>query len=425
VDLVIRNGISDTTGKPIEVGISKEKIVAVAESGLPQGVEEIDAQGGMVSPAFLEPHFHLENALIWGEELNHSGTLHEAIFLYAQIKPALSVEDIVKRASRALQMSIGFGTQWMRSHVDIDQVGKLQLLAGQVAVREKFKDFIDIQLIAFPQLGLVRNPEAVDLMWQAMENGADVVGGMPHGERDMEDAARHIEIAFEIADKYNADIDMHIDETDNPYWTSLELLADKTIEMGWQGRVSAGHCCSMSAWDEATFTRILDKVRKADLQIITNSPVNLLLQGRADPQPKRRGIPRVSELIEAGVTVSCGQDDLQNMFYPFGSMDMLEVAMIVAHAAHLSSPAQIQAAFDMPRYSAAHGRRLPNYGVKVGADANLVIIDATSAIEALRRQPDRRYVIRKGRVLVETKTTQTWHKCADKMETCNGLEWNG
>ncbi|MEN6408571.1 MAG: amidohydrolase family protein [Anaerolineaceae bacterium] len=404
MDLVIRNGISDKTGTPIEVGINGGKIVAVEESGIPQGSKEIDAEGCMISPAFIEPHFHLENALIWGEALNQSGTLQEAIDLYAKIKPAMPLEDIVARASRALRTAIGYGTLWMRSHVDIDQVGKLHLLEGQLAVREKFKDAIDIQLIAFPQLGLARNPEAVDLMWQAMERGADVVGGMPHGERDMDDAARHIEIAFEIAKKYNADIDMHVDETDNGYWRSLEVLADQTIENGWQGRVTAGHCCAMAAWDEPTFQRVLEKVIKARIQIVTNAPVNLFIQGRADAQPKRRGIPRVRDLIAAGVTVACGQDDLQNMFYPYGSMDMLEVAMITAHAAHLSSPAEIQAAFDMPRYSAARGRRIQNYGVAVGADANLVVLDAASPIEALRRQPDRRYVIRQGQVLSETRT---------------------
>lgn len=413
MDLVIRNGISDTTYEPLEVGIRDGMIAAAAPSGVTAGDREIDAGGGMISPAFLDPHFHLENALIWGKALNHSGTLEEAIEVYAGVKRSMPVEDIVERGSRALRMAIGFGTLWMRSHVDIDQVGGLHLLEGVAELRRRFADRIDIQLIAFPQLGLARNPRAVDYMWQAMENGADVVGGMPHGEQDMDDAARHIEIAFEIARKYNADIDMHVDETDDPYWHSLELLAEKTIETGWQGRVTAGHCCAMSAWDDTMAERIIEKVKEADLHIVTNAPVNLMIQGRKDREPKRRGIPRVKELLEAGVNVSCGQDDLQNMFYPFGSMDMLEVAMMTAHAAHLSSPQQIRAAFDMPRYHAARGRRLQNYGVKVGAEANLVVIDAASDIEALRRQPDRRFVIRKGKVLVETRTEQKWHPGAD------------
>lgn len=409
-DLVIRNGISDTTGEPLEVEISGGKITAVAREGLPPAAREIDAEGCLISPALIETHFHLENALLWDGAINHSGTLEEAIEVYAQIKRDMPVEDIVERASVALQTAIANGVQWFRSHVDIDRVGQLRLLAGNVAVREKFKDLIDLQLVAFPQMGLARDPEVIDLMWQALEQGADVVGGMPHGEQTMDDAARQIEIAFQMAKKYNADIDMHVDETDDPYWHSLELLAEQTIENGWQGRVTAGHCCAMSAWDDALAERVIDKVAQARINVITIAPINLMLQGRGDSHPKRRGIARVKELLEAGVNVSCGQDDLQNMFYSFGNMDPLEVALIVAHAAHLSSPAEIQAAFDMPRYNAARNFRLENYGVKVGAIANLVVLDAGSAVEALRRRGDRRYVIRQGQVLSETRTSRRWHR---------------
>jgi cytosine deaminase len=282
-------------------------------------------------------------------------------------------------------------------------------LQGNVAVRERFEDLIDLQLIAFPQMGMARDPEVIDLMWQAMDLGADVVGGMPHAEKDMDDAGRHIEIAFEIARTYDADIDMHIDETDDPYWHSLELLAEQTIENGWQGRVTAGHCCAMSAWDDAMAERIIAKVAEAGLNVITIAPINLLLQGRGDRHPKRRGIARVKELMAAGVNVSCGQDDLQNMFYSYGNMDPLEVAFITAHAAHLSAPDEIQAAFDMPRYNAARNFRVDHYGLQVGAAANLMVLDANSAVDALRRRGDRRFVIRHGRILAETRTQTQWH----------------
>ena len=404
MDLVIRNARLDKTGEPVEVGISGGIITAVSHESLPVAEKEIDAQGAMISPALVEPHFHLENALIWDGALNHSGTLHEAIQVYGAIKKDMSLDDLVRRASIALETTIAYGVQWFRSHIDIDRTAQLNLLRGNIAVREKFKDLIDIQLIAFPQMGMARDPQVIDLMWQAMDNGADVVGGMPHAENDMNDAARHIEIAFEMARKHNADIDMHIDETDNPYWHSLELLADQTIANGWHGRVSAGHCCAMSAWDDAMAERIIAKVAEAKINVITMAPINLMLEGRADSHPKRRGIARVKELMEAGVNVSCGQDDLQNMFYSYGNMDPLEVALITAHAAHLSSPAEIEATFDMPRYHAAQNFRLQNYGIFVGARANLIIIDANSAVDALRRQGDRRYVIRDGRVLTETQT---------------------
>ncbi len=409
MDLVIRNGRLDTTGEPLEVGIADGVITAVAREGLPAGEVEIDAAGGMISPALVEPHFHLENALIWEGALNHSGTLYEAIKVYGGLKKDMPLDDLVRRASLALDAAIGHGVQWFRSHVDIDRTAQLHLLRGNVAVREKYSDLIDIELIAFPQMGMARDAEVIDLMWQAMDNGADVVGGMPHAERDMDDAGRHIEIAFEMAKAHDADVDMHIDETDDAYWHSLELLAEQTIANGWQGRVSAGHCCAMSAWDDAMAERIIAKVAEARINVITMAPINLMLEGRGDSHPKRRGIARVKELMEAGVNVACGQDDLQNMFYSYGNMDPLEVALITAHAAHMSSPVEIEAAFAMPRYNGAKNFRLENYGIHAGARANLIVMDAKSAVDALRRRGDRRYVIRDGRVLTETRTAVRRH----------------
>ena len=402
MDLTIHNAMLDTTLEPVSIGIENGSIAVIQTSDIEPGEHAIDAGGAMVSPAFIDPHFHLENALL-GDTVNHSGTLREAIKLYAGIKRRLDTPDIVRRATAAIRLAMTNGTLWMRNHVDIDQVAQLRLLEGILAVRDRFRDVFEIQVIAFPQLGLTRNPEAVDLMWKAMDMGADIVGGMPHGEKNMDDAARHIEIAFEIAKAYDADIDMHVDETDDPYWHSLELLADKTLEEGYQGRVTAGHCCAMAAWDDALAACVIEKVRKAGIHIITNTPVNLLLQGRGDKRLVRRGITRVKELLEAGVNVSCGQDDLMNMFYPFGRMDMLEVANFVAHAAHLSSPDEIQAAFDMPRYRAARILRLEDYGVRVGAAANLALLEARSAVDALRLQPERLYVIRRGKVLVKNR----------------------
>lgn len=402
MDTTIHNAMLDSSGQPVNVGISDGLISYVGSDDITPGTKSIDAGEAMISPAFVDPHFHLENSLL-GDYVNHSGTLREAIDIAARIKDQITVDDIVERSTRALRAALANGTLWMRNHCDIDQVAKLQLLDGVVAAREKFKGVFDIQIVAFPQLGMADNPEATDLMWQAMESGADVVGGMPHGEKDMDRAGRQIEIAFEMAKKYDADIDMHVDETDDPYWHTLELLAEKTIEENYQGRVSAGHCTAMTAWEDQLAERVIDKVLKAEINICSNVPVNLLLQGRGDRRLVRRGITRVGELLEAGVNVTCGQDDLENMFYPFGKMDMLEVANFVAHAAHLSSRDQISTAFDMPRYKAARTLRLENYGIYEGAAANLVLIDANSPLDALRRQADRLLVMRQGEVLVETR----------------------
>ena len=402
MDLTIHNALHDELLEPVHLGIKDGKIARVSHVDIPPGDRVINANGAMVSPALIEPHFHIENALLWETDiLNKSGTLREAIDIYARVKVTLDTENIVRRASKTIRDALSHGTLWMRNHVDVDQFSKLSLLRSIVTVREKFKDVFDLQIIAFPQHGLARNPEAVDLMWQAMENGAQLVGGIPHHEKNMEDGARHIEIAFEIAKAKGANIDMHIDETDDPYWQSLELLADKTIEENYQGRVTAGHCTSMAAWDKKTLVRIIDKVKRADITVVTNAPINLLLQGRGDETHVRRGIARIAELLEAGVNVCCGQDDLMNMFYPFGQMDPLEVANITCHAGHLTSPNQIDAAFDMPRYNAARNIGLQNYGIFEGAEANLIILNANSKVDALRRRPERLFVIRHGVILVQ------------------------
>jgi len=407
MEIVIRNAILDRTGEPVEIGVEAGKIACMQKKCPQKGETELDAQGGIVSSAFVEPHFHLENALM-GDIVNKSGTLDEAIKIYASIKQDMTREDIIDRATRGLRLALSNGTLWLRSHVDIDQIAKLYLLKAEVTVQEKFKNLIDVQLIAFPQLGLARNSEAVEMMWQAMENGANIVGGMPHGERNMDEAARHIEIAFEIAKKYNTDIDMHVDETDDPYWHSLELLADKTIESGWEGRVCAGHCCSMSAWDKKLVDRVIQKVFRAKITVIANAPVNMILQGRNDRNPKRRGVTLVKELLEAGVNVTCGQDDMQNMFYPFGRMDPLETSLITAHAAHLSSPIEIQAAFNMPRNNAAQGWGIKDYGIQIGNSANLVVLQESSPVDALRLHAPRRWVIREGKLLYANQSTPQW-----------------
>lgn len=401
MEITIHHAILDQTLEPVNIGIENQKIAIVSTGEIPPGERAIEAGGAMVSPPFIDSHFHLENAYL-DQRPNLSGTLNEAIEIYAEIKQKLDTPDIVRRTMRVARDAIANGTLWMRSHVDIDHIGKLHLLESVLAAREAVKEYFEVQVVAFPQMGLARHPETVEYMWAAMESGADIVGGMPHGEKDMDDAARQIEIVFEIAKKYNADIDMHVDETDDPYWHSLELLAEKTIEEGYQGRVSAGHCCAMGSWDDAMAARVIDKVKQADLNIIGNIPINLYLEGRHDSHPFRRGIPRLRDLVEAGVNVALGQDDVQNMFYPFGKLDMLEVANFAAHAAQLSTPAQIQATFDMPRYNAARTLRIQEYGIRAGAPANLILIDAQSSVDAIRRQPARPLVIRHGKILFES-----------------------
>jgi cytosine/creatinine deaminase len=401
MDITIQHALMDKSFELVNIGIDGGTIVTLTRDPLSPGKMDLDAQGQLVVPPFFEPHFHLDNPFLWGE-INQSGTLREAIEIYARVKKDRDLNDLVQRATEALRESLSYGVLWFRTNVDIDPVAQLRLLKGVAAVKEKFASVMDISVIAFPQMGMARQPEIVDLMYAAMENGADIVGGIPHIERDMEDAARQIEIAFEIAKKYNADIDMHVDETDDPYWQSLELLAEKTIQENYQGRVTAGHCCSMAAWDEKTFERILGKVQAARINITTNTLTNLVIQGHGDKPPIRRGIPRLADLINAGVNVACAHDDVKNMFYPFGNMNPLFAANVAAHAGHLTTPKLIRAAFEMPLYHAAQTFGVQDYGIRVGNPANLVLLPVQSDIDALRIQPLPTLVMRQGKILVQT-----------------------
>jgi cytosine deaminase len=398
VDLLFRNAHLEDSLSPVDIAIKDGAIMAI-EAGYPgQGIREIDASGLMVSTLFIDPHHHLDCAYLH-EPINHSGTLAEAIRINAGIKAERSYQEIYQKACLALEQALLNGTGWIRNHGDVDSISKLELMYPVLEAKEKFRDLVDVQFVTFPQLGLVRDPETIPYMRAAMREGADVVGGMPHHEASMEDAARHIDICFEIAKEFSADIDMHIDETDDPASRTLEILAEATIREGYQGRVTAGHCCALAAYEDDYAKRVIDRVAEAQINVVTNPLINLYLQGRGDAQPVRRGITRVKELLAAGVNVTCGLDDVRNIFFPYGRMDMLEVAMITSITAHLTTPEQIQASFDMPRQRAAQTLRLDDYRLAAGAPANVLFFPAENAQEALRLQPLRRYVVRHGRIV--------------------------
>jgi cytosine deaminase len=421
MDVTIHRALLDKSsavGKPaalVDIGVSDGKIVEITEGELRPGRIAIQAQGQLVTPPFFEPHFHLDNPLLWTTDedenfINQSGTLLEAIDIYARVKKGRNIDELVDKASQAVRQALAHGVLWFRTHVDIDPDSKLKLLQGVVEVQRKFSGIVDIGIIAFPQLGLACSPETVDLMYQAMENGADLVGGIPHIEKDLDDAAKQIDIIFDIARKYNAGIDMHVDETDDPYWRSLELLAEKTIAENYQGKVSASHCCAMAAWDEATFQRVLPKIVAAGITIVTNPLTNLVLQGHKSRPPIMRGVPPLDLLVKAGVNVVCGHDDMNNMFYPFGSMNPLDAALFAAHTGYLTTPFLIRKAFEMPGYSAAKEFGIQDYGLQVGNPAHLLLLPVQSELDALRLHPAPTLVMRSGKVLSQVEVRQTFDK---------------
>jgi cytosine deaminase len=370
----------------------------------------IDAEGRLALPGLVEPHIHLDKVMISREvRTNRSGTLAEAIEIVRDKKPHITIEEIVARAGAVIENSVASGVTYMRSHVDVDTIVGLKLLEGVLAVRDKYRHIIDIQIVAFPQEGILQDAGTEVLMWQAMERGADVVGGMPLNERTVADSARHIAVAFEIARKFDADIDMHIDETDDPAARTLEMLADQTMTNDYGGRVTAAHACALAAYPADYARTIIDKVKRAGVSVIANPATNLMLQGRLDPEPKRRGITRVGELLAAGVDIAFGQDCVSDTFYPFGRGDPLEIALIAAHAAHLSQPPQIEMLLAMATVNAAKILRLDDYGLRPGAVADAVILDAPDATTAIRLQAPRRWVVKRGRVVAETEIRrQMW-----------------
>jgi cytosine deaminase len=403
MDLLIRNAHIVGQKGLKNIGIEAGKIVKIGKTAK-RARKTIDVNGMLASPAFIDPHIHLDKALI-ADELrpNVSGTLQEAIEIIWERKRKYTVADIKRRAGEVIRMAALNGTTRMRTHADVDTIGKLMPLKGLLATRKAFKRIMDLQIIAFPQEGTLRDPGTEELMRKAMKLGADIVGGMPHHERSHEEAKRHIDIAFDIAREFNADIDMHVDETDDPNSRSLEYLAEKTIAEGYQGRVTAGHTCALAAYPDDYAREVICKVKLADINMVTNPVTNLVIQGREDKQPIRRGITRVKELLEAGVNVTFGQDCVDDAFYPFGRADMLEVALITAHAAQLTTPAEIETVFRMMTTNAARTLGvLDDYGIAVGKRADIVILDAKSPKDAIRRQADRRYVIKGGRVIAES-----------------------
>ncbi|MBO6783132.1 MAG: amidohydrolase family protein [Alphaproteobacteria bacterium] len=382
----------------------------VYADALPDGADavELDAAGRLCVPGFVEPHIHLDKALLLGDvPVNESGTLEEAITIVGEHKKALSGDDIARRAREIADSALSHGVTRIRTHVDIDTRSGLVAFDALRAMRAELGDLVDIQIVAFPQNGIVGDPGVEDLLRKAMDRGADAIGGMPFNEDGPEASRRHIDIAFAIAEESGCDVDMHVDESDDPDARTLEMLCEATIANGYQGRVTAGHTCALAAYPDDYAKRVIDLAAKAEVSIITNPGTNMMLQGRADAHPKRRGITRVRELLAAGVNVAFGQDNLQDMFYPFGHDDPLELAFLLAHAAHMGHPDDIATLFAMTHEHAAKAIGATDHGFAPGCTGDLVILDAESPLDAVIRRSPERTVIRRGETVCETSVSRS------------------
>ncbi len=401
IKTIIRQARIEGFAGLLDIGIdNKGMICKIAPHLVAPGARVIRASGALASPPFVDPHTHLDKALFQPAP-NKGGTLEEAIEIMQSCKAGLYQDDdsFTKRVNRLLECALRKGTAAIRTHVDVDSVSGTKGIKRMLQIKEDWKDRISLQIVAFPQDGLVRQPGVLADLILALEAGADAIGGIPGVEKSKQDAEEHTRLIFDLAARFDLDVDMHIDESDDPLSRNLEYLAEYTIRSGWEGRVAAAHCCALSAYEDDYAARVISKVLRAGITVITNPTVNLVLQGRHDRQPQRRGITRVKELIAAGVDVTCGQDNIRDVFYPFGQGDMLEVGFVLALAAQLTGKDEIEIISHMIRSKAAGLLRLPGYGIDVGKPANLVLLRVESFADALASRPGCMLVMREGRVL--------------------------
>jgi cytosine deaminase len=407
-DLIIRNVLIEGIEDHVDIGIAAGRVVTIAPNLSTKGVDEFDGRGCLASPPFVDPHTHLDRAFMKPSE-NTSGTLEEAIEIMRTHKSVVFKQTFDARVDTALELMLEHGTLAVRTHIDAGSVTGISSVEAMIAVRERWADLVYLQIVAFPPDGLINDQDAPKFVRKAMEMGADLVGGIPAIEVSPKAAQEHINTVFELAVEFDSSIDMHIDETDDPGSRTLEMLADATMDAGWQGRVAAVHCCALAAYDDVYAGHVIEKVAEAGIHVIANAPINLMLQGRRDKEPKRRGITRVKELLDAGVNVSCGHDNLQDVFYPFGKGDMLEVAFVTALASHMSGEDEIETVFDFPRSRAALILELEEYGLEEGGPADLVLLPVRSAREALAMKPHRYAVFRDGNLLVQSDKSTVFH----------------
>ncbi len=398
-DLLVRNVNLPDGRTGVDVAASGGRIVAV-ESGIgAEAAKVIDGGGKLLSPPFIDIHFHLDATLSLGiPRMNRSGTLLEGIQLWSELKPLLTREAVVERALRYCDLAVSQGLLAIRSHVDVCD-DRLVGVEALLEVRDLMRDTIDLQLVAFPQDGYFRAPTAAKNLERALDMGVNVVGGIPHFERTMEDGRLSVRALCEIAEKRGLMVDLHCDETDDPLSRHIETLAYETQRLGLKGRVAGSHLTSMHSMDNYYVSKLLPLMAEAGVHAVPNPLANIVLQGRHDTYPKRRGMTRVPEMRAAGITVALGQDSTMDPWYPMGNADMLDVAHMAVHVGHMTSRDAISYCYAAITTLPAEVFGLEGYGLAPGCNADFVLLDARDPIEAIRLRAARLAVVRRGKVI--------------------------
>lgn len=399
-DMIVKGGTLPD-GTVADIGIRGGRIAAIERLDA-EAHEVIDATGDLVSPPFVDPHFHLDATLSYGlPRINASGLLLEGIGLWGELKQVMTQEDMIARALEYCDWAASLGLLAIRSHVDTCD-DSLKGVEAMIEVRNQVRDYIDLQLVAFPQDGFYRDPTARENTIRALDMGLDVVGGIPHFERSMQDGADSVRELCEIAAQRGLRVDMHCDESDDPLSRHIETLSQQAQRLGLQGRVAGSHLSSMHSMDNYYVSKLLPLIAESGVSAIPNPLINIMLQGRHDSFPKRRGLTRVREMLSHGIDVGWGQDCVRDPWYSLGTGDMLDVAFMGLHVAQMSSPQEMRACFDMVTEVNARILGLEGYGLKVGNPASLVVLDAGDPIEAVRLRAARLAVISKGRVIARS-----------------------
>ena len=404
-DLILRGARLD--GDLVDVAVAGGRIERLAPGIEGSAAREVDAGGRLISPPFVESHVHLDTTLTAGQpRWNGSGTLFEGIQIWSERKKEISREDVISRATRLLRWQAAQGVLHVRTHADTTDP-ELTGLKALLELREKVRSWIDVQVVAFPQEGILSYPGGVELMEEALKLGADAVGGIPHFEHTREMGAQSVKEMFRLAEKYDRPVDVHCDETDDPESRFLEVMAAEAIRTGMGDRVTASHTAAFGSYDNAYAFKLMGFLVRSGINFVANPLINITLQGRYDAYPKRRGITRVKELWQNGLNVSLGYDDVMDPWYPLGTGGMLQPAHMAVHACHMTTREEVVACFDMVTGGGAKTLGLDGYGLAEGSRADFVVVDAPEKWEAVRRLAATTLVVKNGEVISETRPAET------------------
>lgn len=416
MDVIIRHAKLRDRKRLVDIAIKDGKFFEIDENIKEYAENEINANGNLVTPPFIESHVHLDSALSVGNpRFNQSGTLLEAIEIWGERKKELTKENIKNNAREAVKWLIANGVLKIRTHTDSTEP-TLMTLEAILELREEMKEYVDIQVVAFPQDGVLAYKGMDTLLEESLKMGADVVGGLPQVELTREDGIKSVKYAFELAHKYDKLVDIHTDETGDDQSRFTEVIAKYAIEYDMAGLVTASHTTAMHNYHNDYASKLIGNIKRAGVNIVTNPFSNALLQNRLDGYPRKRGTTRVDQLLEPGVNVSIGNDNIMDPFGPLGKGNMLQAAHLLLHTAHLSGNEQMVNLFDMITINGAKTLHVQDYGIKEGQQADCIILDAKDEKEAIRLTSECLYVIRKGNIISETKPAKRTLRL--NQETC-------